>query len=85
MVKLNGVPTVPAAVSGLLVMIGATPAGATVIVSAALPVPTAFVAPSRTGVVPAVVGVPVIAPVVALIARPAGRPRPCSSWALPSR
>ena len=36
--------------------------------------PTAFVAPSKTGVVPTVVGVPVIAPVVALIARPAGRP-----------
>jgi hypothetical protein len=31
-VKLNGVPTVPAAVSGLFVMIGATPAAATVTV-----------------------------------------------------
>ena len=72
MVKLNGVPTVPAAVNGLLVMIGATPAGATVIVSAALPVPTAFVAPSNTGVVPTVVGVPEMIPVVALRTRPAG-------------
>jgi hypothetical protein len=54
-VKLNGVPTVPAAVSGLLVMTGATPAAATVIVSVALPVPVAFVAPSSTEVVPTVV------------------------------
>jgi hypothetical protein len=71
-VKLNGVPTVPAPVSGLLVMIGATPAAATVIVSVALPVPVAFVAPSSTAVVPTVVGVPVIVPVAALSTRPAG-------------
>jgi len=34
-VKLNGVPTVPAAVSGLLVTVGVTPAAATVITSVA--------------------------------------------------
>jgi len=72
MVKLKGVPTVPAAVSGLLVITGATPAAATVIVSVALPVPVEFVAPSSTAVVPTVVGVPVIAPVKATILRPAG-------------
>src|ERR1019366_4698063 len=49
---------VPAAVSGLLVMIGATPVAATVMVSVALPVPMAFVAPSSTTVVPAAVGEP---------------------------
>jgi hypothetical protein len=71
-VKLNGVPTVPAGVRGLSVMIGATPARATVISSAALPVPTAFVALMRTGVVPGVAGVPVIAPVAVLRTRPTG-------------
>src|SRR5258708_431829 len=71
-VKLNGVPIVPAAVSGLLLMTGATPAATTVIVSVALPVPFAFVAPSNTDVVPTVVGVPVIAPVAALTTTPAG-------------
>ena len=70
--KLNGVPTVPAAVSGLLVMIGATPAAATVIVSVALPVPVVFVAPSSTAVVPTVVGVPVMTPVAATMLKPAG-------------
>jgi hypothetical protein len=53
-------------------MIGATPAGATVISSAALPVPTAFVALMRTGVVPAVVGVPAMTPVAVLRTRPTG-------------
>jgi hypothetical protein len=72
MVKLKGVPTVPAGVSGLLVMIGATPVGATVISRAASPVPTAFAALIRTGVVPAVVGVPVMAPVAVLRTRPTG-------------
>ena len=61
----------PAAASGL-VMIGATPAAPTVIVSVALPVPVAFVAPSKTAVVPAVVGVPVMTPVAVTILRPGG-------------
>ena len=72
MVKLKGVPTVPAGVSGLLVMIGATPAGATVISKAASPVPATLLALIRTAVVPAVVGVPVIAPVAVLRTRPTG-------------
>ena len=71
--KLKGVPTVPADVSGELVMIGATPAAATVIVSVALPVPVALVAPSSTIVVPTAVGVPVIAPVAATMLKPAGK------------
>ena len=71
-VKLNAVPTVPAAVSGLFVMTGALPAAATVIVSVALPVPVAFVAPSNTLVVPVAVGVPVMAPVAVFTVRPAG-------------
>ncbi len=44
-----------------------------VIVSVAFPVPVALVAPSSTLVTPAVVGMPVIAPVTVLITRPAGR------------
>jgi hypothetical protein len=71
-VKLKGVPTVPAGVRGLLVMIGATPAGATVISRAASPVPTAFVALMRTGVVPGVAGVPAMTPVAVLRTRPTG-------------
>jgi hypothetical protein len=71
-VKLKGVPIVPAGVSGLLVMIGATPAGATVISKAASPVPTALLALIRTGVVPAVVGMPAMTPVVVLRMSPAG-------------
>ncbi len=71
-VKLNGVPTVPAAVSGLFVMIGATPAAATVIVSVALPVPVLFVAPSSTAVVPTAVGEPLMTPVAGAMLRPAG-------------
>ena len=73
MVKLNGVPVVPPAVSGLLVMIGATPAAVTVIVSAALPVPVELVAPRRTEVTPTVVGVPERLPEAELISRPGGR------------
>jgi hypothetical protein len=53
-------------------MIGATPAAATVIVRVAVPVPVALVALSKTEVVPAVVGVPVIAPVAVLRTRPTG-------------
>ena len=70
--KPNGVPTVPASTSGLLVMIGATPAAVIVIVSAAELVPVAFVAPSSTDVVPAAVGMPVMAPVAATMLRPPG-------------
>ena len=70
--KLKGVLTVPPAVVAL-VTIGAAPAAATVIVSVALPAPVGLVAPSNTAVVPAVVGVPVIAPVAATMLRPAGK------------
>ena len=70
--KLKAVPTVPAPVSGLLVIIGAEPAAPTVIVSVALPVPLPLMAPSNTDVTPTVVGEPVIAPVAALTASPAG-------------
>ena len=73
----------PSAVSGLLVMIGATPAAATVIVSAALPVPKALVAPSSTAVVPAVVGMPAMTPVAALAPGPPGAGWRCNSWASP--
>ena len=70
--KLNGVPTVPAGVRAVFVMIGATPAAATVIVSVALPVPVEFVAPSSTAVVPTVVGEPVMTPVAETMLKPAG-------------
>jgi len=74
-VKLKAVPTVPAAVSGELVMIGDTPAAATVIVrGAATLVPVAFVAVSEALMTPATRGVPVITPVVVLRTREAGRP-----------
>jgi hypothetical protein len=56
------------------VTLGATPAGATVSVRVALPVPPAFVAPSVTVEVAAAVGVPEISPVVVLIDKPAGKP-----------
>ena len=72
--KLNALPTVPPAVSGLLVMTGATAADATVSVSVALPVPDALVAPRVTLEVAAVVGVPLMRPFAVLIVRPAGRP-----------
>ncbi len=62
----------PAAVSGLFVINGATPADAIVIVKVAFPVPVAFVAPSNTWVVPLEDGVPVIAPVELARLRPAG-------------
>ena len=48
------------------------PAAATVIVSVALPVPVAFVAPKVTAVVAAALGVPEMTPVVVLITKPAG-------------
>ena len=71
-VKLKGVLTVPAAVSGLFVMMGAVPVAPTVMVNVALPVPVEFVAPSRTDVVPTVVGVPEMIPVPAAMLNPAG-------------
>jgi hypothetical protein len=85
-VKVNGVPTVPAAVSGPLVMIGATPAAATVIVSVAVPVPVLFVALSAATKMPAVVGVPLILPVRELTRQTSRQVRwRRSSWASPSR
>ena len=48
--------------------------GAIVMVSVLVPVPMAFVAESVTVDVRLIVGVPVMAPVVAFNARPAGRP-----------
>jgi hypothetical protein len=47
---------------------------ATVSVSVAVPVPTAFVALSVTVETPAVVGVPEITPLVVFTVRPAGSP-----------
>jgi hypothetical protein len=67
----NVVPTVPAALVGL-VMMGVPDAEPTVIVRVAVPVPVAFVAPSSTAVVPPAVGVPVMTPVAATMLRPAG-------------
>ena len=68
---MNGVPTVPGAVIGL-VMIGAALARATVILIVALPVPVLFVALITTFETPAAVGVPAMAPVKALRVRPVG-------------
>lgn len=45
-----------------------------VTVTVAVPVPEALVAPTTTGKTPAVVGVPVMAPVLELILNPAGKP-----------
>ena len=66
-------PAVPGAVVGL-VMIGAEEAGATVMVRAWVSLPALFVALRATTEMPAVVGVPLIAPVRELRVRPAGRP-----------
>jgi hypothetical protein len=69
---VNTVPTVPGAVVAL-VMTGAMPAAAIVMVTVAgLLVPIAFVAVSETTVAAAAVGVPVMAPVDELRTRPAG-------------
>ena len=65
-------PTVPVTLIGL-VMIGATEAGAITMVRTAVLVPAEFVAVSVTNVVPACVGVPLIAPVRGFRARPGGR------------
>ncbi|MEO5960560.1 MAG: hypothetical protein ABIR80_15715 [Opitutaceae bacterium] len=72
-VKLNGVPTVAVAASEL-VIVGLTGAAPMVSVNVAVPVPTALLALRVTVETPAAVGVPPIAPVVALTVRPAGRP-----------
>ena len=69
----SGVPSRPEAVLALVIT-GATFAAATVMVRVAVPVPVEFVADSVTVAVPAAVGVPLMAPVSALIDRPAGRP-----------
>ena len=50
------------------------PLGLTVITSVAVPVPEPFVAEIKTLEVPAVVGVPVIAPVIVLTLSPPGKP-----------
>ena len=65
--------TVPVAVNEL-VMTGAATAGFIVRIKVALPVPPALVALMVTLLVPAAVGVPVIAPVPVLMLKPAGRP-----------
>jgi hypothetical protein len=67
----KAIPTVPLAVVALVIAGGAT---ATVTVRVAFPVPPAFVALSVTVEVPAVVGVPEIAPVAVFTVRPAGNP-----------
>ena len=75
-----GVATVPFAVSGLVIT---GMAGATVRTNVAIPLPAALVAVSCTDEVPAEVACPEMAPVVALSARPAGRPvaaKPVGSW-----
>ena len=67
-------PTVPGAVVAL-VMMGATPAAATVTVRLTGPlVPLPLVAVSATTKEPAVVGVPVMSPVRTLSVRPGGIP-----------
>ena len=66
-------PTVPGAVVAL-VMIGATPAAATVMVKVWVSLPVLLVALSVTTETPAAVGVPLMAPVRVLSVKPAGRP-----------
>ncbi len=68
---MNAVPCVPVAVPELLIT-GA--GGLIVIVSVAVPVPPALVAPIGTEVTPMAVGVPVIFPVLVLNDNPAGNP-----------
>ena len=66
-------PTVPAAAFELVIT-GATPAGAIVIVTVdGRLVPEGFVAVSVTTVTPGVEGVPVMAPVVGLMVSPVGK------------
>jgi hypothetical protein len=70
---LNAEPAVPLA-AVLLVITGALPPLDTVSVRVAEPVPLAFVALIVTELVPAALGVPLIAPVEVLTDNPAGRP-----------
>ena len=58
----------------VLVMTGAAPAGFIVRTKVALPVPPALVAEIVTLLVPAALGVPMIAPVELLTLKPAGKP-----------
>lgn len=69
-------PTVVEAVVALLITGVSSVAGAMVMVRIALPVPPALVAEMVTGVVPEVVGVPLMTPVVVASDNPAGRPTP---------
>ena len=64
-------PAVPGAMVGLVRM-GAEEAGATVMFRVEEPVPKAFLAASDTTEVPAVVGVPVMAPLTEFTVRPGG-------------
>ena len=73
-VNPNGAPTVAAGVTLLLMMTGAEVGATVVIVSVEAPVPAAFVALMNTNVVPALSGVPVIAPVAGTMLKPPGSP-----------
>jgi hypothetical protein len=66
-----------------LVMMGATATGAIVKVSASEPVPALLLAVSVATVVPALVGVPLMAPLSALNVKPAGRPVAVKRLGLP--
>ena len=70
------VPTIrlPKATLGGARLTAGVGAAVTVSVRVAVPVPVALVALSATLLVPAAVGVPVMAPLVVFIVRPAGRP-----------
>ena len=65
--------TVPDAVAALVIT-GGEPAGLTVRVRVAVPVPLALMAFKVTALVPDAVGVPVIAPLAVLTDRPDGSP-----------
>ena len=72
MVYVNGTPIWARAILPLVTE-GATAAAAIVIVSVFVLFPPAFVAVNVTVMLPAVVGVPLITPVVAFTINPAGR------------
>ena len=72
---MNDWPTVPLAVSALVIAGGAVGgAGAIVRANVAVPVPIALLALRPTLNVPAAVGVPEMIPVVVLTESPAGKP-----------
>ena len=74
-VKLKPTPTWPWLTTGALVITGAAAEGAMAMERIdAGPVPTVLVAETVTAKVPNTVGVPLITPVPAVSARPAGRP-----------